>query len=88
VQAVTLTIGERQFRLRSATDLTEFSARLTTAVRAGGEMVEIPVAGEACVTVLISPGVAVVLESREIDPHTDLEDVGFMPWLASDEMEI
>jgi hypothetical protein len=88
VQAVTLTIGERQFGLSSSTDLAEFSARLTAAVQAGGGMVEIPVAGDGRVTVLISPGVTVVLEARDVRPHSEHDDAGFMPWLASDEMEI
>jgi hypothetical protein len=87
VRAVTLTIGERQFGLRSATDLGEFCARLTDAVQAGGGMVEIPVAGDAGITVLVSPGVSLVLETREVDPAIEPEDAGVVPWLSADDLE-
>ena len=87
MQAITLTIGDRQFRLRVATDLTQFSARLTDAVRAGGGMVEIPVATEGGVTVLVSPGVSVVLETHEVDFEHLRDEATGVPWVAGDDME-
>jgi hypothetical protein len=88
VQAVTLTIGERPFRLRLTTDVAELSARLTTAVRAGGGMVEIPVCGEgSSVTVLVSPGVSVVLETRKVEPEQIFDEARIMPWLPADDLE-
>jgi hypothetical protein len=87
VQAVTLTIGERQYGLRSSTDLGEFCARLTDAVQAGGGMVEIPVAGDRSIAVLVSPGVSVVLETREVGPAAEFEAAGTVPWLCADDLE-
>jgi hypothetical protein len=87
VQAVTLTIGERQFGLCSSTDLGEFCARLTDAVQAGGGMVKLPVAGDGGITVLVSPGVSLVLETREVDPVAEFEDAGTVPWLTADDLE-
>jgi hypothetical protein len=88
VRAVTLTIGERQYGLLSSTDVTEFSARLTDAVRAGGDMVVLPVAGHAGITVLVSPGVTLVLETREVEPAPECESVGILPWFSPDDMEL
>jgi hypothetical protein len=87
VQAVTLTIGERQYGLRSSTDLTEFRARLTSAVRAGGGMVDIPVAGETGITVLVSPGVSLVLETRDVQPASECDEAQIVPWPSADDLE-
>lgn len=87
MQAVTLTIGDRQFRLRMMTDLAEFSDRLTEAVRSGGGMVDIPVATEGRVTALVSPGVVIVLESHEVDAAATYDPAMVMPWIAADDLE-
>ena len=88
MQAVTLTIGDRQFRLRMNTDVAELSARLTAAVRAGGGMVEIPVVGEGdSVTVLVSPGVSLVLETRAVEPEQIVDENRIVPWLTVDDLE-
>ncbi|MGY4858671.1 hypothetical protein [Cryobacterium sp. AP23] len=73
--------------MRTTTDLAEFSARLTAAVRSGGGMVDIPVAGEGRVIVLVSPGVSVVLETHEVDPGMFLEQGTVVPWLGADDIE-
>jgi hypothetical protein len=88
VQAVTLTIGEREYRLRMNTDVAGLSARLTAAVQAGGGMVDIPVTGEGCsVSVLVSPGVSVVLETRAVEPEHIFDEARMVPWLAADDFE-
>lgn len=87
MQAVTLSIGDRQFRLRMTTDLAEFSARLVAAVRSGGGMVDIPVAGAVGVRVLVSPGMSIVLETYEVDPDALLQPASMTPWLAADDIE-
>lgn len=87
MQAVTLSIGDRQFRLRMTTDLAEFSERLVTAVRSGGGMVDIPVAGAVGVQVLVSPGLSILLETHEVDPDVLLQPASTTPWLAADDIE-
>jgi len=87
MHAYTLTVGDRPFRLHSSCNLSELSDALTDAVRAGGGMVALPMPGSASVTVLVSPGLGVVLEAHEVDPapFTDRDDAG--PWLAADDLD-
>jgi hypothetical protein len=87
VQAISLSIADRHFRLRTTTDLAELSARLTVAVRSGGGMVDIPIAGEGRVSVLVSPGVSVVLETHEMDPGMLLDQATVVPWLGADDID-
>lgn len=87
MQAFTLSIGDRQFRLRTSFDVTEFSARLIAAVRAGGGMVDIPVAGNGQLTALVSPGVSIVLETHEVDPGPAFEKAMTVPWVGADDLE-
>jgi len=87
MQAYTLTVGDRTFRLHSSCDVAELTTALTSAVRAGGGMVSLPVAGAVAVAVLVSPGVCVVLEVHEVDlPGAADGEVDF-PWLAADDLE-
>ena len=87
MQAYTLTVGDRPFRLHSSCDVAELTTALTSAVRAGGGMVSLPVAGEVAVAVLVSPGVCVVLEVHEVElANTGRDEVDF-PWLAADDFE-
>lgn len=88
MQAHTLTVGERMFRLRSACDMTELAAALTAAVQQGGGMVDLPVVGEVSVQVLVSPGVSVVLETHEVDPSEIIEPAMPLPWLATDDLDL
>jgi len=85
MQAHTLTVGERLFRLRSSCDMTVLAAALTAAVQQGGGMVDLPVVGEVSVQVLVSPGVSVVLETHEVDPSAIIDPA--LPWLAADDLD-
>ncbi|MGO4783886.1 hypothetical protein [Cryobacterium sp. W22_MBD10_FK3] len=87
MQAHTLTVGARQFRLRTSSDVTALAAALTIAVQQGGGMVSLPVVGDVSVEVLVSPGVSVVLETYEVDPRAVLEPVVSSPWVAIDDLE-
>lgn len=87
MQAHTLTVGERLFRLRSSCDVPALLAALTAAVRQGGGMVRLPVVGEVGVEVLVSPGVSVVLETFEVDPRAFLEPAAPVPWSAVDDLD-
>jgi len=87
MQAHTLTIGDRLFRLRSSCDTAALAAALTAAVQQGGGMVALPVIGEVSVQVLVSPGVGVVLETHEVDPSAIIDPAVPLPWLAADELD-
>ena len=87
MQAYTLTVGERQFRLHTPLDVSEFTGRLIAAVREGGGMIDLPVAGESVVSVLVSPGLCVVLETRDVgDLGADGADP--VPWSGIDEVDL
>ena len=88
MQAHTLTVGGRLFRLRTSCDLPALMAALTTAVRQGGAMVRLPVVGEVGVEALVSPGVSVVLETFEVDPRALLEPTAPVPWFAVDDLDL
>lgn len=87
MHAYTLTVGDRPFRLRASCDLSELSSALTDAVRAGGGMVSLPMPGGDCVTVLVSPGLGVVLEVHEVDPAPAIGKDAAGPWLAADDLD-
>jgi hypothetical protein len=87
MQAYTLTVGDRPFRLHSSCDVAELTTALTSAVRAGGGMVSLPVAGDVAVAVLVSPGVCVVLEIHEVELATAVAGEVDFPWLAADDLE-
>jgi len=87
MQAHTLTVGSRLFRLRTSCNVAALAAALTAAVQQGGGMVSLPVVGEASVQVLVSPGVSVLLETFEVDPRSLLDPVVPVPWLADDDLD-
>ncbi|ANP74459.1 hypothetical protein [Cryobacterium arcticum] len=87
MQAYTLTVGDRPFRLHRSCDVAELTTALTSAVRAGGGMVSLPVAGDVTVAVLVSPGVCVVLEIHEVELATGVAGEVDFPWLAADDLE-
>ncbi|TFC04071.1 hypothetical protein E3O42_05590 [Cryobacterium adonitolivorans] len=87
MQAHTVTVGGRLFRLSTSSDVTSLSAALTAAVRRGGAMVSLPVVGEVGVEVLVSPGVSVVLETYEVDPRAEFDPAVPVPWFATDDID-
>ena len=87
MQAHTLTVGGRLFRLRTSCDLPALMAALTAAVRQGGAMVRLPVVGEVGVEALVSPGVSVVLETYEVDPRAVPDATVPVPWFAVDDLD-
>ena len=73
-----LSIDGRRFLLSLELDTEALEKRLVQAVRDHGDMVSFTVAGEREVCVLVSPGVAVILEHEDVpaeDP--DAEDAPF-----------
>ena len=61
-----LSIDGRRFLLSLALDTEELEKRLVQAVRDHGDMVSFTVAGDREVCVLVSPGVAVILEHEDV----------------------
>lgn len=75
MRRTTLSIDGRRFLLAVSLDTKALEQRLVEAVRNRGDMVSFTVAGEREVCVLVSPGVAVILEHEDVpieDP--DAED--------------
>lgn len=87
MQACTLIVGERQFRLRVPCDVAALADRLTEAVRQGGAMVTVPVTGDVRISLLVSPGLCVVLETYEVESPLAASASAAMPWLAIDDID-
>ncbi|QYF73129.1 hypothetical protein [Cryobacterium sp. PAMC25264] len=87
MQVYTLTVGDRPFRLQRSCDVAELATALTSAVRDGGGMVSLPVAGDVAVAVLVSPGVCVVLEIHDVELAAAVTGEVDFPWLAADDLE-
>ncbi|MET0955148.1 MAG: hypothetical protein ABWY68_04300 [Cryobacterium sp.] len=87
MQAHTLTVGDRQYRLRTQCDVAALSDLLTEAVRLGGGMVPLPVAGEAHVSVLVSPGTPIMLETHEVEAAVADGPAGPVLWPAIDDLD-
>ncbi|TFD47306.1 hypothetical protein E3T33_03250 [Cryobacterium sp. TMT1-2-1] len=76
-----MSIGTKLFYLPSTTDLAGLRARLTMATREGGAMVDIPVEGTT-LAALITPGLPVFLETREIEePTPPAQSIAEEEWL-------
>ncbi|PXA71991.1 hypothetical protein [Cryobacterium arcticum] len=87
MQAHTLTVGDRQYRLRTQCDVAALSDLLTEAVRLGGGMVRLPVAGETHVSVLVSPGTLIVLETHEVAAALAEGPAAPVHWPAIDDLD-
>ncbi|QHC65775.1 hypothetical protein Q0F99_12160 [Rathayibacter oskolensis] len=74
VKRTTISIDGRRFLLPIDFDTEVLEKQLVEAVRAHGDLVTFPVAGDHEICVLVSPGVAVILEHEEIpveDPEVE-----------------
>lgn len=86
MRRTTLSIDGRRFLLAMSFDTEALEKRLVEAVRNRGDMVEFVVAGDREVCVLVSPGVAVILEHEDIpvedpdaeDAHPQYDDVEYL----------
>jgi hypothetical protein len=65
MQQLVLSIGARTFSLLLGFDRIKLEKELVTAARDGGGMVEIPTAGRQSIRALVTPGLAVTLETTE-----------------------
>jgi hypothetical protein len=74
MRRTTLSIDGRRFLLAVSLDTEELEKKLVEAVRNRGDMVSFTIAGDREVCVLVSPGVAVILEHEDVpveDPDTE-----------------
>jgi hypothetical protein len=83
-------IAGATFFLAQGRDVQTIKDSVVTALRAGGGMVDLVVVGNVEVSVAISPGVAVIFQSEEVD--LDLRDSGdladpYRPFVTMDALE-
>ena len=76
----TVRIGDDRFVLAQGHDLDDIKTAAVAAMRANGDIVDLVVVGNKTVSVLISPGVAVVFTSEVIaagaEDSRDTGDIG------------
>ena len=77
-----IVVNDIRFELATGTNLDNLTARIETAVRVGGGLVELTVTGERLVRVLITPATHLVIsaepvaaDTRILDEHHLLPDV-------------
>ena len=66
MQRTTLTIDGHSHVLAQGTELGALKASAEAAVSAGGRFIDLTVVGNLAVSVLVSPGVAIFLTTREV----------------------
>ncbi|MDW4571421.1 hypothetical protein R8Z57_01365 [Microbacterium sp. M3] len=70
-------IGDDRFVLAQGHDIDDVKAATVAAMRANGDLVDLVVLGNREVSVLVSPGVAVVFTSELLDAEQkDVRDTG------------
>lgn len=74
MQQVTLTVDGRSYALAQNTDVNRLRTTAEEAVAAGGRFVDVTIAGNTAIAVLISPGVPVLLTIRTVPD--DARDTG------------
>jgi hypothetical protein len=77
MQRSSLTVAGQTYVLAQGQDLVGVKAATVAAVRANGDLVDLVVYGNQFVSVLVSPGVALVFSSQDIDDDAmDDRDTG------------
>lgn len=66
MRRTTLTVDGHSYLLAQGTQLGDLKTAVEDAVRTGGRFVDITMVGNVAVSVLVSPGVPIVLTSREV----------------------
>jgi hypothetical protein len=92
MRRTTLTIDGRAYELATGTDNDGLKKAIEEAVSAGGRFVDVTVLGNTVVSVLASPGVPILLTSREIDiddlsddPNNQADALDIVEWEIADE---
>jgi hypothetical protein len=92
MQRTTLTLGAHSYALAQGVQLDDLKSRIEGAVSAGGKFVDVTVLGNVAVSVLATPGIAVLLTMEEVadDPRDNgelAEPFDFTEWEISDLLE-
>jgi hypothetical protein len=67
MQRTTLTIGGRDYLLAQGVNVDELTQTATNAIKDGGGVLLFAAAGDRSVSIIISPGVPVTLETLEVE---------------------
>jgi hypothetical protein len=66
-----LHVQDRQYALAPSEDVAAIKAAAVEAAQAGAGLIEFSTLAESTVSVLVTPGIPVILEEREIPDETD-----------------
>jgi hypothetical protein len=66
MQRTTLTIAEKSYELAQGGRIEPLKSALEEAVRSGGKFVDVVVVGNVAVSILASPGIPILLTTREV----------------------
>lgn len=80
-----ITVNRTRFYLAAGTDVDSLQKGMVDAMRRNGDFVEFTEVGNHAVSLLLSPGVDVIVEQAEVD--TDARDDGDLsaPYMAPDD---
>ena len=76
MQRTTLTIDGRSYALAKGTEIATVKSSVEKAVAAGGKFVDLTIVGNVAVSVLVSPGVTIVVTTQEVPD--DVHDTGYV----------
>jgi hypothetical protein len=87
MRRATLSISGRAYELAPEADLASLKEAIRQAVGEGGRFVDVNVVGTIVVSVLASPGVPILLTSRDVDDDTgDVgPDLAVVEWKSLDQ---
>jgi len=71
VKRTTVTIDKQRFAVPVTSDVAALKGTIEDAVRRGGGFVEVPSGPDRTVSVLVSPGLSLVIEEEHLTPDDD-----------------
>jgi hypothetical protein len=74
MRRITLAVDGRSYELAQGTRLKELKSSIETAVHNGGRFVDVTVVGNVAMSILVSPGVPILLTTRQV--REDDRDTG------------
>jgi hypothetical protein len=92
MQRTTLTLGAHSYALAQGVQLDDLKAKLEGAVSSGGKFVDVTLVGNVAVSILATPGIAVLLTTEEVahDPRDTgelAEPFDYTEWEISELIE-
>lgn len=80
-----LTFDGSKYYLRPDTDLDALASRLSTAVKDGGDVVQLEIAGRNTIRVIATSGIPIVIET-DTDEDSDRDPSSEATWTIPDEI--